>query len=397
METRGSYNRPDDDTVALLDLSELQLPAPHYLLAKRTPEYFKKQLKNLTERLKDFQYLDLENSNDIREGYLQFMDDAEKFLKYFEEIIIDICEAMRYYDSMRDYYKGISKITRQLDIYNKTYHSALQKEGIDALDPLSTCNKIQEELDDKVKELQRRKQKLDEAEQDIAITADLLAKKKSEMELALQSRYTLTQLQKQVLLEEKDMILDGVEQWGSIYGAVTHNKNIKSNVQTIYSYCSTFPEFGKAIEISKALFKDRLQGIMVERAIEGTENPVFGKGEYIGDYKIKDNKLLVELMKAKVPEEYNKKSTDSGKGVQVDNINIISFANLDETKEGFTKDVGVVIDVDETGKVKRVQQEATKSLDEIRRVQQEEKMLEYYKNKPGAEIITPEKEDEDGL
>lgn len=398
METRGSYNRPDDDTAALLDLNMLQLPAPHHLLAKRTPEYFKKQLKDLTERLKDFQYLDLENSNDIREGYLQFMDDADKFLKYFEEIIVDICEAMRYYDSMREYYKGVSRITRQLNIYNETYHSALQKEGIDALNPMSTVNKIQEEINDRVRELQRRKQKLDEAEQDIAITADLLAKKKSEMELALQSRYTLTQLQKQVLLEEKDMILDGVEQWGSITGALSHNPKIKSNVQTIYSYCTMFPEFGKAIEISKALFKDRLQGIMVERAIEGTENPVFGKGEYIGDYKIKDNKLLVELMKAKVPEEYNKKSTDSGKGVQVDNINIISFANLDETKEGFTRDVGVVIDVDETGKVKRVQQETQKSLDEIRRVQQEEKMLEYYKNKPGAEIIEPEdKEDEDGL
>ena len=217
------------------------------------------------------------------------------------------------------------------------------------------------------------------------------------MELALQSRYTLTEIQKQILLEEKDMILDGVEQWGSIYGAVRHNPKIQSNVQTIYSYCSTFPEFGKAVEISKALFKDRLQGIMVERAIEGTENPVFGKGEYIGDYKIKDNKLLVELMKAKVPEEYNRKSTDSGKNQPVNNINIISFANIDETKEGFTKDVGVVIDVDETGKVKRVQQETEKSLDEIRRIQQEEKMLEYYKNKPGAEIIEPEKEDENGL
>ena len=133
----------------------------------------------------------------------------------------------------------------------------------------------------------------------------------------------------------------------------TRSRNILHTIRNKeeYSYCSTFPEFGKAVEISKALFKDRLQGIMVERAIEGTENPVFGKGEYIGDYKIKDNKLLVELMKAKVPEEYNRKSTDSGKGVQVDNINIISFANIDETKEGFTKDVGVVIDVDETGNI----------------------------------------------
>ena len=398
METRGNYNRPADDTVALLDIDELKLPQPHRILLTRTPETFKRQLASLKERLKNFKYADFEDSNDYREGYLQFLDDADKFMGYFEEIIVDICDAMRYYESMKEYYRGLARVTKQLDINTKAYHSAMQKEGIDALDPLERVREVEKELDKKSGELQRRKKKLDEAEQEIAITADLLAKKKSEMELALQSRYTLTQMQKQILLEEKDLILDGVEQWGSIYGAVAHNPKIQSKVQTIYSYCTKYPEFGQAIEISKALFKDRLQGIMVERAIEGTENPVFGKGEYIGDYKIKDNKLLVELMKAKVPEEYNKKSTDSGKGQPVNNINIISFANLDETKEGFTKDVGVVIDVDETGKVKRVQQEATKSLDEIRRIQQEEKMLEYYKNKPGAEIIEPEdKEDENGL
>ena len=57
-------------------------------------------------------------------------------------------------------------------------------------------------------------------------------------------------------------------------------------------------------------------------------------------------------------------------------MNIISFANVDETKEGYTKDVGVVIDVDDTGKVQRVQQE--------------KKMLEFYAKKDGAEIIMPE-------
>lgn len=397
METRGSYYRPNDDTVALLDLDELKMPVPHRILLNHTPETFKRQLSSLKERLNNFKYEDFKDSNDYREGYLQFLDDADKFLGYFEEVIVDICNAMRYYESMKDYFRGLARITKQLDINNRTYHSAMMNEGIDALDPLEKFREIEKELDKKSGELQRRKQKLDEAEQDIAITADLLAKKKSEMELALQSRYTLTQAQKQILLEEKDMILDGVEQWGSIYGAKAHNPKIQSKESTIYAYCSKFPEFGKAIEISKALFKERLQSIMIERALEGTENPVFGKGEYIGDYKVKDNKLLVELMKAKVPEEYNKKSTEGSKGQPVNNINIISFANLDETKEGFTKDVGVVIDVDETGKVKRVQQEATKTLDEIRRVQQEEKMLEYYKNKPGAEIIEPEKEDEDGL
>ena len=118
---------------------------------------------------------------------------------------------------------------------------------------------------------------------------------------------------------------------------------------------------------------------MVERAIEGTENPVFGKGEHIGDYKIKNDKLFMELMKAKVPEEYNKKAVETVKNQQINNMNIISFANVDETKDGFTKDVGVVLDVDDTGRVQRITQE--------------KKMREFYEKKNGAMIIEPEDTD----
>jgi hypothetical protein len=83
-------------------------------------------------------------------------------------------------------------------------------------------------------------------------------------------------------------------------------------------------------------------------------------------------------MKAKMPEVYNKKTlTDNKANTQVNNtMNIISFANIDETKEGYTRDVGVVLDVDDTGKVQRITQE--------------KKMLEFYKQKEGAEIIMPD-------
>jgi hypothetical protein len=88
--------------------------------------------------------------------------------------------------------------------------------------------------------------------------------------------------------------------------------------------------------------------------------------------------MFLELMKAKMPEVYNKKTiTDNKASTQVNNtMNIISFANIDETKEGYTRDVGVVLDVDDTGKVQRITQE--------------KKMLEFYKQKEGAEIIMPD-------
>lgn len=307
--------------------------------------------------------------------------EAQELEAYFDELIVDIVDATKYYESILSDASSLAKVARHYTTANKKYEDMLFEKGIDPLDITATVDQIESLVDEKAEELKRRKAALDEVEQEIAITQEMLAKKKSEMEIALRTRYTLTDSQKQTLLEEKDMILDGVEEWGSLYGALQHNPKIKSKQSTIQMYMQLFPEFGRAIAVSKALFKDRLEGIMIDRAIEGTENPVFSKGEHVGDYKIKDNKLFMELMKAKVPEQYNKKAVESVKNQQINNMNIISFANIDETKEGFTKDVGVVIDVDDTGKVKRIQQE--------------KKMLEHYSKKPGVEIIEPEKGEED--
>lgn len=361
-------------------IAELKLPKEPKSLKKYSQQDFFNFLVELKDRLKEFKYLKGEDSNDVRESYEQFIDDADRFLEFFEALVIDITEAMQYYEDMKEQAKALEKVSKQFEQRNQQYQDALLEKGIDPLAPLDSAKEVEEAVRTKVYELQRRKQKLDEAEEEIAITADILAKKKSEMEEALRHRYTLTESQKQTLLEEKDKILDGIEQWGSIHTALSHDRTIKSKASTIYMYMQLFPEFGQAVNVSKLMFKDKLEGIMIDRAIEGTENPVFSKGEHVGDYKIKDNKLFLELMKAKVPEEYNKKAIETNKSVRVDNLNILSFANTDESKEGFVKDVGVVIDVDETGKVQRITQE--------------KKLREFYGKKDGAEIIEPEKDEE---
>lgn len=359
----------------------IKFPNCKEILKTRSKESFLKDLRRMTERLKDFKYRDHDDRNDTRADYIQFISDADTFLKYFEEIILDIIEAMKYYESVKEHATALAKVSRQYERMNEKVQNALIEKGIDPLEPMATVKQLENVINTQFEELQQRREKLNEVEEEIAITEATLAKRKSEMELALQHRYTLTEKQKTCLLEEKDWILDGIEKWGSITGALNHDTRITSKASTIQSYCALFPEFGRAIEISKALFKDRVDALLVERAIEGTENPVFGKGEYIGDYRVKDNKLLIELAKAKVPEQYNKKTTEAKAQNTQNNINIISFANIDETKDGFTRDVGVVLDVDSNGKVKRIQQE--------------KKMLEYYSKKDGVEIIEPELEDED--
>ncbi|MBR0234630.1 MAG: hypothetical protein IJQ47_11335 [Synergistaceae bacterium] len=373
--------------------TEIKFPRPGKVLREYNMDYFIDRLAKLKIRLNEFRVLKKEkdfSSNDVRRSHEQFFDDGDKFLQVLEEIVLDIKVAMKYYKNIKEQAQALQKISREFDKRNKEFLDEMLEKGIDPLAPLDFAREIEAAVDLKRRELERRKQKLDKAEEEIAITTEVLAKKKSEMEKALQHRYTLTEQQKITLLVEKDMILDGIEQWGTVTGAVKNNNKITTKASTIQMYAQLFPEFGQAIQVSKALFKDKLDSLMVERAIEGTENPVFGKGEHIGDFKIKDNKLFMELMKAKVPEEYNRKASESKKAAKIENLNIISFANIDETKEGFTKDVGVVIDVDETGRVERITQE--KPLTE--RETQEQKMVEFYKKKEGAQIIEPEQEGE---
>ena len=360
----------------MTDQDKITLPRPGKVLREKSIEDFVNELADIKHRLDYFKYTDNYNTNDVREGYLQFMDDSDRFLDVFRELILDITVAMEYYKNIKEHAAALEKISKSYQQQQDAFYASMLDKGIDPIDPLHTATVMEQDVQVRVKELNRRKEQLDKVEQEIAITADTLAKKKSEMELALQHRYTLTEKQKLTLLDEKDKILDGIEKWGSVYAALRHDKSIQSKQSTIMMYCQVFPEFGNAIKVSQAVFKDRLDGIMIERALEGTENPVFGKGEHIGDYKIKDNKLFLELMKAKVPEEYNKKAVETVKNQQINNMNIISFANIDETKDGFTKDVGVVLDVDDTGRVKRITQE--------------KKMREFYEQKEGAVIIEPE-------
>lgn len=369
-------------TFEIDEFETLSFPKPGKFLLNYTPEEFLNEWLDIKRRFEYFQYTDRENTNDVREGYEQFMDDADKFLDIFRELVLDITDAMKYYEKVKQHASAIMKVARKQKKDTDKFTASLLDKGIDPIEPMVTVDVIENQISMKAQELIRRNNKLEEVEQEIAITEQVLAKKKSEMELALQTRYSLTEKQKLTLLEEKDKILDGIERWGSVSGALSHDPSIASKASTIMMYCQKFPEFGAAIEVSKQMFKDRLEGIMVERAIEGTENPQFARGEYVGDYKIKDNKLLVELMKAKVPEVYNKKSTETQKNTVNNTMNIISFADIDETKEGYAKNVGVVLDVDNTGKVTRITQE--------------KKMIDFYKNKDGAEIIMPEEPDDRG-
>ena len=365
---------------------------PFRRVRELTPAFLVGQLLDVQNKYDQFYYREVHDDNDLREAHLKFMSDAAQFKHWLRETTADILEIYHLYSDLRT---EIFKFKRLANEYTKRIAKAREvatEYGIDLIDPLGQQQQLAKEVQGKNEELMRRKKKMDDMEHEITITEAMLQKKKSEMQLALQHRYTLTPTQKQILIEEKDMILDGIETWGSISGALKHNPKITSKASTIMLYCQQFPEFNEAIEVSKALFRDKVDGTVIERALEGTDTPQFYKGEHMGDYKIKNDKLLIELAKAKLPEQYNRKTTDNNKPQQINNISITSFANINETDLGFKKDVGVVLDVDDTGAVKRIttdEEEAKKRELEI----QEKKMVEFYKKKEGA-VIIDEKDEE---
>lgn len=374
----------------------IELPKQDLLIRKRTPEFIVGQLLDIQARFDRFFYKEAHNDNDVREAHEKFLSDAAKFKDWLRETTADILELYELYDTIRENIKELKAVSDKYVNRIELVRQEAADLGIDLLNPLAKTEKIEEKIEQHKKELMRRKKNMDKVEQEIVIKEEMLQKKKSEMELALQHRYTLTENQKKVLIDEKDMILDGIEEWGTISGALAHNSKITSKASTIMSYCQLFPEFGQAIEISKAIFRDKVDSTLIDRAIEGTKNPQFFKGECIGEFKVKNDKLLVELAKAKLPDQYNQKTKETVKNTQINNVNITSFANINETDLGFKKDVGVVLNVDDTGKVERItKDEDNIEAEKFKRLQEQEKMATFYRKKEGAEIIEPDNIDED--
>ena len=235
--------------------------------------------------------------------------------------------------------------------------------------------RVAQELRRKQAGLVVKQDKVNKLEQELIIKQEELEIRIQDTNLAKSSYYHLTDAEFQLFTEDREKILKGVEKYGSVSLAVQKDATIKSRVSSILHHAQKHKQFGEDLEIAKQVFKDSLDAEILERAINGTVNPVFQKGEYIGDYAVKDNKLLVEVAKAKLPETYNARvhAAANPKGSGGTTINILSFDGVDETKHGYAKNIGVVKSVDDSGRVERITQS--------------KKMLEFYKNKGTAEII----------
>lgn len=277
---------------------------------------------------------------------------------------------------------ALRKEIKQLDEARKKCYSDLkryqlaksQQIGEAYFSPEDEKN-VREELKRKQAGLVVRKKELNKLEQELIIKQEDLEVRIQDTNLARSSYYHLSDEEFQLFTEDREKILKGVEKYGSITLAVQKDASIKSRISSIMHHAKKHKQFGEDLELAKQVFKDSLDAEILDRALNGTMNPVFQKGEYIGDYAVKDNKLLVEVAKAKLPETYNPRvyAAANPQNSGGTTINILSFDGVDETKHGYAKNIGVVKSVDDSGRVERITQS--------------KKMLEFYKNKGTAEII----------
>lgn len=344
----------------------------------RLAKSFKKRYARIREVLESpdpekAELLWREHRRRIRETYKDYTAMMVDFRDTYNQYKLLVQEVGQLERTRDRYYNNIKKFQEAKD-------SQLQNAYYDP----RSCQRVATELRRKQEHLVVKQEKMEKKEQELIIKQEELEQAMQDTNLARSSYYRLTEDEIHLFKEQRPLILDGIEKYGSVALAVKNNAKITMRPSSILYYSKKHEQFAKDIEMAQQVFKDSLDATMIDRALNGTTNPVFQKGEYIGDYAIKDNKLLVEVAKAKLPETYNPRAYAAAhpQSTGGTTINILSFDGVDETKHGYARNIGVVKSVDDSGRVERITQQREDSV----------KMLEFYKEKGTAEIIdvTPE-------
>ena len=338
-----------------------------------------KDFRRTTAEIREIMESDDENS--VIEGWKIYKSKIKRTYKAFVENLRAAKELYWIASLLKEEIADLEKTKKHL--YNEI--NRMQQAAAAQYDIAYFSEDEEESVKNAVKrrqeDLYRTKKKVDKMEQEYLIKQEELEIAIKDTNLAKSSYYYLTDAEIELFEKDREKILKGVELYGSISLACQKDRSIKTRVSSIMYYAKKHKQFGQDLEMARQVFKDSLDAEILERALNGTVNPVFQKGEYIGDYAVKDNKLLVEVAKAKLPKEYNPRAYAAAhpQSAGGTTINILSFDGVDETKKGYVKNIGVVKSVDDSGRVERITQ-----------AKDAKKMIEFYKNKPGAEIIEAE-------
>jgi hypothetical protein len=168
------------------------------------------------------------------------------------------------------------------------------------------------------------------------------------------SFYAPTPEQEQIYTVERPQFLELYSKTGNISRACSMmSSSSRLTEKTVHYYKSEDQQFAKDMQIAYEIFQDRLDGELTSRAIDGTDTPIFYRGEHTTTHKIPDNRLLETVAKAHIPDKYDRKSLDRipDHGKPQLNINILSFN--DSTSSIEEKAIGLVSEVLDDGSVIR--------------------------------------------
>ena len=176
------------------------------------------------------------------------------------------------------------------------------------------------------------------------------------------SFYKPTVVEEEFFLGKREDFLTSYEEYGNIAKAAKEN-DIRPSLIAFYK--KKFPDFAGDMQIAYEMFKDRLDGELIDRAINGQEKASFYKGEVVDHYVEKNDGLLLAAAKAHVPEKYDRGKLDRIEGSTNNNVvvNMVSYSGVNPTDFGAVENVGVVSFVGEHGDMKRITNDKMKQHD----------------------------------
>lgn len=118
------------------------------------------------------------------------------------------------------------------------------------------------------------------------------------------------------MLTDKNLedLLAAVEHTGLVRKAA---RTLGLNWHDVKEYIKNNPDFEAELTDHMELFGELVEQTIIERALKGTETPVYDKnGNHVRNDYIPNDSLLVRLAQARMPEKYGNKTEISSKNGQ---------------------------------------------------------------------------------
>lgn len=285
-------------------------------------------------------YTAVQNKIDLLEQQKRFLKDDIKELEERKKYLEQETERQQ---------QAIDRGLKEFEEVVKNKRGLLMRVGV-----LSMQDKS---LDKREEKLKNREEYLEGKHQEVRMKFEQLQEQKARAiavrDAQSSSYYKPTATEEEFFLEKRGEFLEAYEEYGNINKAA---KECEIRPSLISYYKKKFPDFAGDMQIAYEVFKDKLDGELIDRAMNGQEKPSFYKGEVMDHYIEKNDGLMIAAAKAHIPEKYDRSKLDRIEGATQNNVvvNMISYNDIKPEDFGAIDNVGVVNFVGEHGDMKRI-------------------------------------------